>query len=94
MALALGYKSPSRMLADLSASEYDEWITYFGMEPYPTLQTDIHFAHLTATLASANGAKNVKANDLLLQYKRKVKTEEEIADMLKSLTPPTPKPCG
>jgi len=54
LALALGVSHPDRLLADLSAREFDEWVAYFQIEPWGTFAADVRTAMLAQIITAVH----------------------------------------
>ena len=78
LALALGYASVNRMLAEMSSAELTEWIEFYGLEPFGEERSDWRSAIAASAICNSFGAKT-KPKDFIPDFgPEKPKTHNDI----------------
>ena len=84
LALALGVSHPDRLLEDLSAREFDEWLAYFQVEPWGALASDVRVAMLSQLLTALHTdpkkSKVPELREFLPAWQRQILRAQEQAD--------------
>jgi len=72
LCLALGWPHPDFLLKTLSHKQFQEWMTYYSLEPWGFDVEDARHAILNSSVLRAAGAKSVKPEQFSMVHKEPV----------------------